>query len=160
MQDDADMLEPEALFHGLFADAHPGDIALADVHDALGVVDEVVNLALQDRLVVLLHLAAGHLHDDGQGQLRTGRHIGQLRADDLDLAVLDLVHALGGDPFHHVGAAAAGFQINIVAADPLALEGRPVRHRYRHLGHLTFRPRTSMALATMFAWGTLETTCS
>ena len=136
MQDLADVLQPEALFHGLFADAHPGDIALADVHDALGVVDQVVNLALQDRFVVLLHLASGHLHDDGQGQLGSGRNIGNLRPDDLDLAVLDLVHALGGDPFHHVSAAAAAFQINIVAANPFALEGRTVRHRHRHLGHV------------------------
>ena len=56
VQDDADVLQPEAFFHGLFADAQPGDVSLADVHDALGVVDEVVNLPFQNRFVIVLHM--------------------------------------------------------------------------------------------------------
>jgi len=36
------MGEPESLVHGSLADTEPGDIPLADVHDSLGIVDQVV----------------------------------------------------------------------------------------------------------------------
>ncbi len=68
MQDLAHVADAEALVVGRPAQADPGDVALADVHDALGVVDQVVDLALEDGLEVGLHLAPGHLDEDAQGQ--------------------------------------------------------------------------------------------
>jgi hypothetical protein len=69
VQDDTDVLERETLFDGGLADTHPGDVALADVHDALDIVDQMVNLALQDRLEVGLHFPAGHLDENAQGKV-------------------------------------------------------------------------------------------
>jgi len=46
---------------------NPGDVALTDVHDALDIVDEMVDLALDDRLEVGLELAAGNLDVDPSG---------------------------------------------------------------------------------------------
>ena len=68
MQDGSDMLQGEASVHGGGAHPDPGDVALSDVHDALGVVDQVVNLAFQDGFEVFLELAARHFHVDGQRQ--------------------------------------------------------------------------------------------
>jgi hypothetical protein len=70
MQHHADVFEGESLIYSSFADAYPGDVALAHVHDALDVVDQVMGLAFQDRLEVFLEFTAGHLDVDGQGQAR------------------------------------------------------------------------------------------
>ena len=45
---------------------NPGDVALADVLDAGGAVDEVMNLPLQDGFKVLLHFAAGDFDHNAQ----------------------------------------------------------------------------------------------
>jgi hypothetical protein len=62
MQYVAYMLNAEALASSSFGDAHPSDIALPHVLDALSSVDKVVYLPFQHRLKVLLHFAAGHFH--------------------------------------------------------------------------------------------------
>ena len=61
VQDVAEMLEVESLLNGILADANPCDVALADVLDALGAVDEVVNLPFENGLEVSLHLASSDL---------------------------------------------------------------------------------------------------
>ena len=66
MQQLADVLQAEALVGRAVADADPGYVALAVVLDAFGAVGEVVELALDDGLEVLLHLASGHLDDDAE----------------------------------------------------------------------------------------------
>ena len=70
VDDLADVLEREAGGHGLLADAFPDDVALADVQEAFGLVQEVVQLTFEDGLEVLLHLAAGDLD---QQAVRDGR---------------------------------------------------------------------------------------
>ena len=46
-----------------------------------------------------------------------------VRADDLDLAVLDLVHLAHPHVLEGRGVLAAEFDVHVLAADPLALEG-------------------------------------
>ncbi len=46
MEDIADVVQLKALLHRLLGDSYPGDISLPDMHHPLGVIDEVVNLAL------------------------------------------------------------------------------------------------------------------
>ena len=70
MQDLAEVADAEALFLRRLADAHPDDVALAHVPDAFGAVDQMVNLAFEDRLEVGLHLASGDFDPDGQRQRR------------------------------------------------------------------------------------------
>ncbi len=52
MQNRTDMGQVEALFHGALTDTHPRDVSLPYVHEALSIVDQVVDLALEDRLEV------------------------------------------------------------------------------------------------------------
>ena len=75
MEDIAEVAQVEALVVGGLADADPGDVALADVLDAAGAVDEVVDLALEHRLEVALHLAAGYLDQDAHVH---GAAVGQI----------------------------------------------------------------------------------
>jgi allantoin racemase len=70
VDDGAEVAEPESLFHRLAGKPEPDDVALPDVHDALGIVDQVVDLSLEDRLEVLLHLPSRHLHHERDGQRR------------------------------------------------------------------------------------------
>ncbi len=104
--------------------------------DALGAVDQVVDLPLEDRLEVGLHLAARHLHPDGQRQAAAGLDVVDVRADDLDLAVVDLVHVHAGHELEGRGPVAAELDVGVRLADALALEGRAVGHGDRHLGDL------------------------
>ena len=130
----ADVLEREAGVLGVLADAHPVDVALAHVPDALGLVEVAVDLALDDRLEVLLHLAAGALDEDPERQLAAllVALLGVL-ADDDDLVVLDLVHLAHVRPLEGGRALAAELDEGVLLADALALEGRAEGHRDRRL---------------------------
>src|SRR5208337_4010078 len=137
MQEDPDVLQAEALFHRGLADAVPGDVPLPDVHDALGVVHQVVNLPLQDGLEVGLKAAARYFHQHGQGQPGrdlVGGQVGDVLADDFHLAVFHFIHVFAGDQLHRLGLAATALQIEVVLADPLALEGSAEVHRDVDLG--------------------------
>ena len=59
-----------------------------------------------------------------------------VRADDLDLAVVDLVQVGHGDELERRGLVAAELDMGIRFANPLALERRAIGHRDRHLGDL------------------------
>ena len=124
MQHDADVLQRKALFDGGLADAHPGDVALTDVHDALDVVDQVVDLAFQNRLEIGLEFAAGHLDVDAHGESVAFFEFAHVRAIDDDLAVFDLVHFGHLDQFGALGLAAAALGVQVGAAHTFALVSR------------------------------------
>ena len=135
MEDLPKVRQAEALFDRLLTHAQPRDVALPDMHDALGIVDQMVDLAFQDRFVVFLHLTSRHLDLDGQRQLGTGFHVRDIGADQFHFSVGDLIHLRGRDPLDRVRPAAAAFQIDIVSAHALALEGGTVSQRNRNLGN-------------------------
>ena len=136
VQDVAEVLQVEALVGRPLADADPGDVALADVLDTGGAVDEVVDLPLQHRFEVLLHLAAGDAHQDPHvhgALILDGLKPGP---DDLDLPIFDLVEIVHEQVLERPALLAAELAPHIVLAHDLAFEGRPVGHRDGHVGDL------------------------
>ena len=97
-------------------------------------VDEVVDLALEHRLEVLLHLAAGHLDHDAQVHGAAVGHLVEVGADDRHLAVLDLVEVDHAQVLEGTRVLAAELHAHVVLAHTLALEGRAVGHGHGHLG--------------------------
>ena len=108
------------------------------MHDPLGIVDQMVNLALQDRLEILLHLSACYFRDNGKGELTGWLYLIQVGTDDIYLSILDLIHVLRSHPFDSMGSSSTTLQIDILTPHPLALEGRTIRDRdgNRGDGHL------------------------
>ena len=66
VENNTDVLQPEAFFHSLFADTQPGDISLSDMHDTLSIVNQMVNLPFQNRFVIGFIIAAGNFNLDCQ----------------------------------------------------------------------------------------------
>ena len=53
------VLQVKAFVSGSVRNAYPGDVALPDMLDSRSAINEVVDLALEHRLEVLLHLPTG-----------------------------------------------------------------------------------------------------
>ncbi len=134
MQNLAEVFQVETFFGGAVRDADPGDIALSDMLDARSAVDKVMDLALQHRLEIFLHLAAGHLDDDAHihGPLR--RHIVEFRADDIYFAVDHFVQRRHVQILEAARILTAELDAHIRLAHHFAFESRAVRHRHRHFG--------------------------
>ena len=91
MQDFAVVPQAQTVFKSGLGNTGPDDIALSHVPDTFRAVDQMVNLALKNRFKVRLHLASGHFHPDCQRYRGAFRNLINVRADDLDIAVVDLV---------------------------------------------------------------------
>ena len=130
------MLQIKTFLGSGFAHADPGDVALANVLDARRAVDEVVNLPLQHWLEVLLHLPSSHLDDDPQVHVSTLFDVLEAGADELDLAILHLIHGAHLQVFVGAGVLAAELDPHVGPAHPLSLEGAAVRDGDGHLGDL------------------------
>ena len=91
MQDLAEVVEEEACVGCFGREADPRDVSLADVLDARGAVHEIVDLPFEDRLEVLLHLAAGNIDDYSQIHVAFGFDFREVGSHDFYLAVGDLV---------------------------------------------------------------------
>jgi len=109
----ANVAQPEALGKRPFAEADPGDVALALVLKALGAIEEMMDLPFEHRLEVFLHLAAGHLYDDGKRDLLSFGIGVKVLANNGDFAILDFVRVLHGQPLetHSILAAELGAQV-------------------------------------------------
>ena len=138
VQNLAEVLQVEALVGGGVADAHPRDVALPDVLNARRAVDEVVDLPLQHRLEVLLHLAARHLDDDAHIHVALRRDRAEVRPDHFDLAVGDGVQIGHVQILEAARMLAAELDAHIVLAHDFALKRRAVRHGHGHVGHFHF----------------------
>ncbi len=106
--------------------------------NAAGAVDKVVDLALQHRLKVGLHLATGHLHNDAHVH---GTLFGNLLiawTNQGDLAILDLVHLGHAQVLEAAGVFAAELDPHVGLAHDLAFEGGAIGNRNRHLSDLDF----------------------
>ena len=51
------------------------------MHDSLNIVDQVMNLALEDRFEIFLHFTTGHLNINSQGEGFALFEIGDVRTD-------------------------------------------------------------------------------
>ncbi len=74
------MCKAEALFYRAFSDTNPRDIPLTYMHDALGIVYQMVDLAFENGLEVALHLASGNLDEDAQWQPGAGLDVLEVRS--------------------------------------------------------------------------------
>ncbi len=137
VQDLAQVADLEALVLGGFADADPVDVALAHVPDAFGAVDQVVDLAFENRLEVGLHLASGNFHPDAEaaapscGVDTTSSISGPTTVILPSSTSVDIAR---GDILEARRLVAAELDVGLLLADALAFEGRAVGHRNRHLG--------------------------
>ena len=133
MDDLAIVFQAQSLGKAVLRDAGPDDVALAHVPDAFGTVDHVVDLALQDRFEIALHLAAGHFDPDRQRHRGAGLDGVDIGADDFDLAIVDLVEIDRGDELEARRDVAAELDMHVALADALALERRAIGNRDRNL---------------------------
>ncbi len=136
VEDFAEMFQVKTFFGRSLAETNPGDVALADVLDARRTVDEVVNLSLQHWLEVLLHLPPGHLDDDPHVHVSPLFDVLEAGADDLDFAVLHLVHGSHTQVLEGAGVLAAELDPHVGSAHPLALERAAVGNGDGHLSDL------------------------
>ena len=94
----AQVRDAEAGVARLLGDAQPDRVALAEVHHAHRLGQEGVDVPLQDRLELRLHLAAGHLDEDGQRQAARPPARPLISGpDDADEPVLQPVHRAAGE---------------------------------------------------------------
>src|SRR3990172_3754696 len=138
MQDLAEVFDVEALLGRRVADPDPGDIALANVLDARGPVDEVMDLTFEHRLEVLLHLAPGDLDDDPQVHRALIRHVVEGGSDKLDLAVLDLVQVGHEQVLEGPAVLATELDPHVGLTHDLAFKGGAVRHGHGDFGDTHF----------------------
>ncbi len=128
----------------------PGNIPLPDVHDALSIVDEVMDLPFQDGLEIRLHLAAGHLDINPERQAGPFFHVFDVRAYESDLAVFDFIHLRHLDTARCTGSFHRPSRGKDPPCGPVPLQ----RPGHRPAGcppwpRVTFRPRISMDLEGM-----------
>src|SRR5208337_1296827 len=140
MQDFSYVFEGKSLINCLFADSVPGYIALAYMHKALGIVYQVVHLALKDRLIVFLHLPAGNFGHYRHRQTRAGSHVFDIRADHFNPAVFDLAHIGNSYQLEAGCLSTAALKVYVVLAHALTLESRAVRDGNRDLGNGHLEP--------------------
>ncbi len=136
VQDLAKVLELEALFRGGLAQANPGDVALTDVLDARGTVDEVMDLTFEHRLKVLLHLAASHLDHDAHVHGAFCGHLVEVGPYHSDLAILDRIKVGHAQILEAATVLATELDTHVGLAHALALKGGAVGHRNGHFGDL------------------------
>ena len=124
MQHRTDVFQGKAFFNGRFADPDPGNIALADMHDPLNIVDQVMDLTLDDRLKIRLKFTASDLDINAQRHGLALFNFGDVRTDNLDFAVVDFIHFSHLDQLGALGFTAAHLGIQIGTAHALAFIGR------------------------------------
>ena len=120
----ADVAELEAGLEISLADTDADHVALAGVHEALHAVEEGVDLTLEDRLEVGLHILACDLDGVAHGDLGADRDLVDFGAFDHDLVILDLGGVLRGDELEAVLAGAVDLDLHVALTDDLALECR------------------------------------
>ena len=127
MQDFAIM--PQAQSPGIagLRDARPYDVTLPHVPDAFRAVHQVMNLALQNRLEIRLHLPSCHLDPYAQRQSLPRLDAVDIRTNDADLSVIDLVEIRHRGKLERRGDVAAEFYMHVGLANALPLERRTVR---------------------------------
>src|SRR5512137_83855 len=119
----ADVAEPEAGAEGVLADAHPDDVALPRVPEALGEVQIKMDAPLQDGLEVLQHLLAEDVHQDGDGRHAALRELVKVLAYDGYPPVHHIVFASGAQQLigHGLGRTSR-LDVGVRAADGLTFE--------------------------------------
>jgi len=116
----AEVLHAQALVKGVVGHADAQQVALAGVHHALHVVEPCVDLTLDDRLEVGLHLLAVHLDKGAHGIFQIAGV--DVRADQRDLVILHLVGILHQDQLAGGVLGGPELSLHVGLADDLALE--------------------------------------
>jgi hypothetical protein len=89
MKDFPEMFQVEPLSSCRVGDTNPGNVSLTDMLDTGGAIDEVMYLALEDRLEIFLHLASSYLHDDTHVHMPLGWNFIETRTDHSNSTIDD-----------------------------------------------------------------------
>ena len=122
VEDFTEMVQVETLFGSRGGYPDPGDITLPDVLYPRGAIDEVVNLALEDRFEILLHLPSSDFYQDAKIHITLFFDFLEFRSNELDLAVLDIIHFSHVEIFEGTALLAPELDTHICLADDFALE--------------------------------------
>ena len=134
VQDLAEVLQVESGVGRFGRQPDPCDVPLTDVLYSGCTVHEVVDLSLENRLEVLLHLAASDVYDDPQVHAPLRLHVREVGTDHFDLAVRHLVEPGHAQVLEGPRVLATELDPHVHLADDLAFEGGSVGHRYRYVG--------------------------
>ena len=136
MQYLAVVLDSQTLLVTVLGYTRPHYIPLAHVPYSFGAVDQMMDLTLQDRFEVGLHLTTRDLDPYAEREDSAFRHIVHVGSQDLDLAV---VYGIEIDACHKLecyGLVSAELDPRVLFPYTLALERGAVRHRDRDLRYL------------------------
>ncbi|KAF5030211.1 hypothetical protein DSECCO2_640490 [anaerobic digester metagenome] len=98
----------------------------------LAVVDEGMDPPLDHRFVVRLHPRAGDVHQDRERKGGACPDVVEIRADDGDFSVLDLLAGPHPEELERGSPSAAKLHVHLLLADALPLECRRTGHGYRY----------------------------
>ena len=112
--------QAQALVIGVLGDTDTELVALAGVHDAFHIVEPGVDLTLNNRLEIGLHLLARDIDAGGKGVFEIAGV--DIRAVDDQLVILDLVHVLHEDKFAGSVLGGPELDLHVGLTDDLALE--------------------------------------
>ena len=122
------MLDPDPLGYRLPGEPDPDDVTLGYMPGAFTVIDKVVYSPFQDRLILLLHGLARHLHQDGEGIRPARLHVLNLRSDNPYKAVLHFAFRPDLQEFKCRGPPSSELYLHLLLPDTLSLKRRRTGH--------------------------------
>ena len=126
-----EVLQPQTRAESVLRYPHPAHVPLTHVEYAHRMVDQRVNLPLENRLEVLLHLPPGHLDVQPERHRAPQLHRIAVRTDQLDLPVLNAVQRPHPQELEGRRVLAAKLHLHVIPANRLPLERR--RHGHRNV---------------------------
>ena len=106
------------------------------MHEAHGMVQIGVHLTLKDAFEIRLHFSTGHIDNDGQVHGSAGLGLIDVRTDEFDFAVFDLIQVAHSQVLEGGGVFSAELDVHIFATDAFTLECGSVGNRNIDLFYL------------------------
>ena len=124
MQYNSNVFQGKTFIHCGLADPDPGNVPLSDVHDALNIVDEMVNLAFQNWFKIGLEFPACYLNINSQRESAAFFNILQIRSINNNFSIFDFTHFRHFDKLGTLCLATTALAVQIRTSNALALISR------------------------------------
>ena len=124
VQNLTDVFCTETCCECILADTDTDHVTLSCMHDTLDTVQIGVELTLEYRLEVCLHVLSCYLYHISDALFASYRHLIHIRSDQLDLVILDLACFFCMYQLTAVYSGTVKLYLHIAAADDLAFESR------------------------------------